>query len=73
MSTLNTAALQAMDAAHYLHPFTDHKDLGERGILFSGQLERQRCKKWVNYRPIGLDGNALAPVIEEAEIVLGGG
>ena len=31
MSKLNTAALQAMDAAHYLHPFTDHKELGERG------------------------------------------
>lgn len=26
-----TAELQAMDAAHYLHPFTDHKDLGARG------------------------------------------
>ncbi|MEH6498619.1 MAG: aminotransferase class III-fold pyridoxal phosphate-dependent enzyme, partial [Pseudoalteromonas distincta] len=27
----STAQLQAMDAAHYLHPFTDHKELGERG------------------------------------------
>lgn len=26
-----TAELQALDAAHYLHPFTDHKDLGSRG------------------------------------------
>lgn len=28
---LSTAELQAMDAAHYLHPFTDHKDLGSKG------------------------------------------
>ncbi|MFN3579820.1 MAG: aspartate aminotransferase family protein [Pseudomonas sp.] len=27
----NTAQLQAMDAAHYLHPFTDHKELGAKG------------------------------------------
>lgn len=26
-----TAQLQLMDAAHYLHPFTDHKDLGSKG------------------------------------------
>ena len=34
MSTENiytTAQLQALDTAHYLHPFTDHKDLGARG------------------------------------------
>ena len=28
---LSTAQLQALDAAHHLHPFTDHKDLGGRG------------------------------------------
>ncbi|MFA5677173.1 MAG: aspartate aminotransferase family protein [Pseudomonas sp.] len=28
---LTTAQLQALDAAHHLHPFTDHKDLGGRG------------------------------------------
>ena len=39
MSTLNTAALQAMDAAHYLHPFTDHKDLGERGTRIIERAE----------------------------------
>src|SRR5690554_300534 len=27
----NTAQLQALDAAHHLHPFTDHRDLGGRG------------------------------------------
>ena len=39
MSTLNTAALQAMDAAHYLHPFTDHKDLGARGTRIIERAE----------------------------------
>ena len=31
MTKPTTAELQAMDAAHYLHPFTDHKALGARG------------------------------------------
>ncbi|UAW98577.1 aspartate aminotransferase family protein [Halopseudomonas nanhaiensis] len=29
--THTTAELRALDHAHYLHPFTDHKDLGSRG------------------------------------------
>ncbi|CEA04192.1 putative aminotransferase [Pseudomonas saudimassiliensis] len=28
---LTTAELRALDAAHHLHPFTDHRDLGNRG------------------------------------------
>ena len=28
----DTKTLQASDHAHYLHPFTDHKALGERGV-----------------------------------------
>lgn len=28
----DTKTLQARDHAHYLHPFTDHKALGERGV-----------------------------------------
>jgi putrescine aminotransferase len=28
---LDTARLQALDTAHYLHPFTDHKQLGTKG------------------------------------------
>ena len=28
---LTTAQLQALDAAHHLHPFTEHKELGGRG------------------------------------------
>lgn len=28
----DTAELQRQDAAHYMHPFTDHKALGERGV-----------------------------------------
>ena len=28
---LDTARLQALDAAHHLHPFTDHRELGGRG------------------------------------------
>jgi putrescine---pyruvate transaminase len=28
----DTAALQAQDAAHYMHPFTDTKALGEKGV-----------------------------------------
>ena len=28
----DTKTLQARDHAHYLHPFTDHKLLGERGV-----------------------------------------
>ena len=31
--------LQAMDAAHYLHPFTDHKELGERGTRIIERAE----------------------------------
>jgi putrescine aminotransferase len=32
MSTvLDTAAIQALDTAHFLHPFTDYKDLATRG------------------------------------------
>jgi putrescine aminotransferase len=32
MSTpVDTARIQALDSAHYLHPFTDFKDLGSRG------------------------------------------
>ncbi len=38
-SKLNTAELQAMDAAHYLHPFTDHKELGERGTRIIERAE----------------------------------
>jgi putrescine aminotransferase len=29
---METADIQAKDHAHYLHPFTDHKALGERGV-----------------------------------------
>lgn len=29
---VDTRAIQALDAAHYLHPFTDHKLLAERGV-----------------------------------------
>src|SRR3954463_9762387 len=28
----DTAAIQKLDAAHYMHPFTDHKALGEKGV-----------------------------------------
>lgn len=28
---VDTRAIQALDSAHYLHPFTDHKDLAGRG------------------------------------------
>lgn len=28
---VNTAEIQALDSAHFLHPFTDFKDLGRRG------------------------------------------
>jgi putrescine aminotransferase len=31
MSKIDTRAIQQQDAAHYLHPFTDHKALGEKG------------------------------------------
>ena len=27
----DTAAIQKMDTAHFIHPFTDHKALGEKG------------------------------------------
>ncbi|PKM28875.1 MAG: aspartate aminotransferase family protein [Gammaproteobacteria bacterium HGW-Gammaproteobacteria-11] len=36
---LNTAQLQAMDTAHYLHPFTDHKALGARGTRIIERAE----------------------------------
>jgi len=35
----STAQLQAMDHAHYLHPFTDHKDLGARGTRIIERAE----------------------------------
>ena len=37
--TLSTQALQALDSAHFLHPFTDFKDLASRGarIITKGQ------------------------------------
>ncbi|AXF85069.1 putative aminotransferase [Ephemeroptericola cinctiostellae] len=31
MINTKTAALQKLDSAHYLHPFTDHKDLASKG------------------------------------------
>ncbi len=31
MINAKTAALQKLDSAHYLHPFTDHKDLASKG------------------------------------------
>jgi len=31
MSEYDTAEIQKLDAAHYMHPFTDHKALGEKG------------------------------------------
>lgn len=35
----DTKAIQALDSAHYIHPFTDHGDLGTRGarIITQGQ------------------------------------
>ncbi|SDU32042.1 aspartate aminotransferase family protein [Halopseudomonas salegens] len=36
---LNTAELQAMDRAHYLHPFTDHKALGAQGTRIIERAE----------------------------------
>ncbi|MCX7278080.1 MAG: aspartate aminotransferase family protein [Burkholderiales bacterium] len=30
-SVLDTKAIQALDSAHYMHPFTDHQDLATRG------------------------------------------
>lgn len=34
-----TAELQALDAAHYLHPFTDHQQLGARGARIIERAE----------------------------------
>ena len=30
---LNTQDIQALDSAHFIHPFTDHGDLAKRGAL----------------------------------------
>ncbi|NYE63107.1 putrescine aminotransferase [Duganella sp. 1224] len=32
MSDYDTAAIQQLDNAHYLHPFTDHQALGQKGV-----------------------------------------
>src|ERR1700752_4690085 len=32
MSEFDTSALRQLDTAHYLHPFTDHKALAEKGV-----------------------------------------
>ena len=37
--TYTTAELRALDHAHYLHPFTDHKDLGSRGARIIERAE----------------------------------
>ena len=34
-----TAELQALDAAHHLHPFTDHQDLGQQGARIIERAE----------------------------------
>ncbi len=31
VATLSTRAMQALDSAHFIHPFTDHADLASRG------------------------------------------
>ncbi|SHN25523.1 putrescine aminotransferase [Duganella sacchari] len=31
MTNYDTSAIQKLDTAHYIHPFTDHKALGEKG------------------------------------------
>lgn len=38
-TSYSTSQLQAMDHAHYLHPFTDHKDLGARGARIIERAE----------------------------------
>ena len=30
-TVVDTVAIQALDSAHFLHPFTDYKDLATRG------------------------------------------
>ena len=32
MSNYDTNEIQKLDTAHYMHPFTDHKALGEKGV-----------------------------------------
>lgn len=32
MGNYDTNAIQRLDSAHYMHPFTDHKALGEKGV-----------------------------------------
>ena len=38
-STVDTKRIQAMDSAHFLHPFTDFKDLNERGARVMTKAE----------------------------------
>ncbi|MEY3124427.1 MAG: hypothetical protein RLZZ573_947, partial [Pseudomonadota bacterium] len=38
-STVDTKLIQAMDSAHFLHPFTDFKDLNERGARVMTKAE----------------------------------
>ncbi|KPK60986.1 MAG: aminotransferase [Gammaproteobacteria bacterium SG8_31] len=38
-SHLGTAELQALDRAHYLHPFTDYKQLGNKGARIISRAE----------------------------------
>jgi len=37
--TINTRDIQALDAAHYLHPFTDHKSLAAKGARIITKAE----------------------------------
>ena len=37
--TLTTAEYQALDHAHFLHPFTDHKRMHERGARIIERAE----------------------------------
>lgn len=39
MTTVDTKSIQAIDTAHFLHPFTDFKDLGTRGARVMTRAE----------------------------------
>ena len=39
VTDLTTINLQAIDSAHYMHPFTDHKGLSEKGARIITKAE----------------------------------
>ena len=57
--TLTTAEYQALDHAHFLHPFTDHKRMHERGARIIERAKGVYLWDTDGHRLDGWHGGAL--------------